>query len=104
MDWTLEATRTDGLTRVRAAGELDLMTAPLLARALHEAEQLPDTDILLDLTQVSFMDSSGLTVVLEAVERDRDHARELTIRPGGGAAIRVLALADVLDDLPLAPG
>lgn len=104
MDWTLEATRIDGRTRVTPAGELDLVTAPLLARALREAEQHAGVDILLDLTRVSFMDSSGLAAVLEAVQRNRDHERALTIRPGDGAVIRVLALANVLDDLPLAPG
>jgi anti-sigma B factor antagonist len=104
MEWTLERTQTPGLTKVAPAGELDLVTAPLRARALREAEQDADEDILLDLTQVSFMDSSGLAIVLEAVQRNREHRRELTIRPGDGAAIRVLALANVLDDLPLAPG
>jgi anti-anti-sigma factor len=86
MDWTLEARRTAGL-----------------ARALREAEQQAD-DILLDLTQVSFMDSSGLAAVLEAVQRDRERDGALTIRPGDGAVVRVLALANVLDDLPLEQG
>ncbi|MCW3016103.1 MAG: anti-sigma factor antagonist [Solirubrobacterales bacterium] len=104
MDWTLEVTRSPGLIRVSPAGELDLVTAPLLARALRGAERQGDADVLLDLTQVSFMDSSGLAVILEAVQHNRDHVRELTIRPGDGAVIRVLALADVLDDLPLALG
>ncbi|MCW2957768.1 MAG: hypothetical protein JWP18_571 [Solirubrobacterales bacterium] len=104
MEWTLGRTKSPGLTRVTPAGELDLVTAPLLARALREAEQDAEDDILLDLTQVSFMDSSGLAAVLEAVQRNREHRRELTIRPGDGAVIRVFALANVLDDLPLAPG
>ncbi len=104
MDWTLESTQTPGLTRVVPAGELDLVTAPLLARALREAEQDADGDILLDLSRISFMDSSGLAAVLEAVQRNREQRRELTIRPGDGAVIRVLALANVLDELPLASG
>ncbi|MCW2999639.1 MAG: anti-sigma factor antagonist [Solirubrobacterales bacterium] len=103
MDWTLEARRTTGLTHVVPAGELDLVTAPLLSRALREAEQQTDA-ILLDLTRVSFMDSSGLAAVLEAVQRSREHDRVLRIRPGEGAVIRVLALANVLEDLPLEQG
>lgn len=103
MDWTLEATHQPGLTRITPAGELDLVTAPLLARALREAEQ-GDTDIVLDLTGVTFMDSSGLAAVLEAAQRNRTQQRDFTIRPGDGAVIRVFALANVLDELPLAQG
>ncbi len=104
MDWSMERTQSSGVTRVTPAGELDLVTAPLLARALREAEQTAEGDVLLDLSRVSFMDSSGLAAVLEAVQRSRENHHRLTIRPGEGAVIRVLALANVLDDLPLAPG
>jgi anti-anti-sigma factor len=105
MDWTLETRRDDGTTHVVPRGELDLVTAPLLARALHEAEQTAERRILLDLSAVSFMDSSGLAAVLEAVQRGRDaDDRRLRIEPGEGPVVRLLTLADLLDELPLVRG
>jgi anti-anti-sigma factor len=105
MDWTLETKRDGGTTHVVPRGELDLVTAPLLARALHEAERSADERILLDLSDVSFMDSSGLATVLEAVQRGREaDDRRLSIEPGQGPVVRLLTLADLLDELPLVRG
>jgi anti-sigma B factor antagonist len=51
-------------------GELDMATAGDLAEFLREAEKGPDP-IVLDFSGISFMDSSGLRVILEAAgERD----------------------------------
>lgn len=103
MDWTLETGRTDGAQSVTPGGELDLLTAPLLARALREVEQDGAGPIVLDLTRVTFMDSSGLAVLLEAVSRSRTRGGDdLSIRIGrAGVVVRVLELADLLDDLPV---
>ncbi|MCW3040687.1 MAG: anti-sigma factor antagonist [Solirubrobacterales bacterium] len=101
MDWSLQTAPTDDSLRITATGELDLVTAPLLARALREAAVEADRAILLDLTGVTFMDSSGLAAVLEAVQRSRESAGTLRISPGNGAVVRVLELAGLLDGLPL---
>lgn len=101
MDWTLDTTCTGGTTRVSPGGDLDLVTAPLLARAMREAEADSGAPILLDLSGVSFMDSSGLATVLEAVQRSRDAGDRLTIRAGARAVVRVFDLADLMDELPL---
>lgn len=103
MDWTLDTTFVDGTRRVVPGGELDLVTAPLLARALVEAEAAgDDTPIVLDLSAVTFMDSSGLATVLEAVQRGEERGSgRLGIVPGEGVVVRVLQLADLMDSLPL---
>ena len=89
MDWTLDTTFVDGTRRVVPGGELDLVTAPLLARVL-------------DLSAVTFMDSSGLATVLEAVQRGEERGSgRLGIVPGEGVVVRVLQLADLMDSLPL---
>lgn len=105
MQWTLDTNLVDGTHRVVPTGELDLVTAPLLARALVEAEGAGDgsAPIVLDLTGVTFMDSSGLAAVLEAVQRGEEHGGNgrLGIVPGEGVVVRVLELADLMDSLPL---
>jgi anti-sigma B factor antagonist len=48
---------------VVAAGEVDTFTAPILATALLDA-CATGSDVVLDLTGVSFMDSAGLNVLV----------------------------------------
>ena len=51
---------------VRPVGELDLLTAPVLAEALARSE--PDETLVVDLARVTFLDSSGLRALLLAHE------------------------------------
>jgi anti-anti-sigma factor len=60
-------------------GELDMATAGDLAEFLREAEKGPDP-ILLDFSGISFMDSSGLRVILEAAA-DRDGGALVILHP-----------------------
>lgn len=54
-----------GGTRLTLRGELDLGTAAQLEQALAEARG----DVLLDLRRLTFMDSTGVRVLLEAAKR-----------------------------------
>ena len=54
----------DGLL-IRAVGEVDLSTADALRRELEAARVEADT-VLLDLSDVTFIDSTGLHLLLEA--------------------------------------
>jgi anti-sigma B factor antagonist len=53
---------------IRAAGEVDLSTAAALRRELAAARLEADT-VLLDLSEVTFIDSTGLHLLLEASQR-----------------------------------
>jgi anti-anti-sigma factor len=64
LDFDLTVAREEGATRLTLRGELDLGTAAQLERALAEA----DGEVLLDLRGLTFMDSTGVRVVLEAAE------------------------------------
>jgi anti-anti-sigma factor len=87
-------TARDGATfTVRAAGELDMKTAPDLGRALERAQAQADT-VLLDMAGVTFMDSSGLGVLITAELRARERATRFAVRPGAAAG-RILAVAGV---------
>lgn len=65
------------------AGELDLSVAPRL-RALLGAAHRPGADVVLDLADVVFLDSSALAVVLSAEQRLR----------GSGGTLRLVNVAD----------
>ncbi len=68
-----------------------------LRRAEGEA---PDT-LKLDLREVTFFDSTGLQLVLDADVRAREEGRTLIVLPGDGEPRRILELAEVADRLNL---
>jgi anti-anti-sigma factor len=65
LDFDLTVAREAGATRLVLRGELDLATAPQLEHALAAAGD----GVLLDLRGLTFMDSTGVRVLLEAAER-----------------------------------
>jgi anti-anti-sigma factor len=86
-----------GRTRVTVAGELDLVSAALLAGRLEEAEKSRPEVIEVDLRGLTFLDSSGLAVLFAANRRARQAGRRLVLLKGHGPIDRVFALAQVED-------
>jgi anti-anti-sigma factor len=78
-----------GRVRLVAEGELDLATAPLLKAALDE-QSGAQVSVLLDLAGVTFMDSSGLKVLVKAAREARDNAWAFAVDPQVGAAVRTV--------------
>lgn len=70
---------------VRVAGELDIATAPILQRTLRETCNRAGV-VVLDLRELTFMDSSGLRVVIDAC-RDAARDERLLLRLRGPAHV-----------------
>ena len=86
----------DGTLRGTLVGELDMLTEPdLIAAVGHALDTTSATECLLDLRQISFMDSSGLRAVLLCKERAaaRDIAFSLVVEQG--PVTRLLDVAGV---------
>jgi anti-sigma B factor antagonist len=58
--------RNDGTTVVRLAGELDLYNAHVVRDALLDAAGANPSRLVVDLGEVTFMDSTALGVLIEA--------------------------------------
>ena len=72
----------DGATQLlRINGELDLGTVPVLARHLDEQLENKPTTLTLDLSALTFMDSSGLRLLIELNERAARETWDLTLIP-----------------------
>ena len=56
-------------TRLALHGELDLATTPILEESLAAAEREDGPIVALDLTELSFVDASGLKAILSAHRR-----------------------------------
>lgn len=74
-------------------GEIDISTASTLEAALVAGERTPAGAIVVDLTRVRFMDSSGLDVLLARRRRLAASGRNLVIQGASGAVLRLLELA-----------
>lgn len=93
--------RLEGDDRIVAAqGELDLHTAPRLAAALA-----PHVDagewVIADLTAVTFMDSSGVAVLVNALAAARGTGAELVVVAPEPRVRRVLAITGLDGMLPV---
>ena len=97
--------RDDGYV-VELSGELDISSAASVESRLMELEKRAPEQLYLDLRKVSFIDSTGLSMIINADGRARKDGRRLTIVSGDGVPRRILrtvGLEDRLDvhsDLP----
>lgn len=78
-------------------GELDIASAPTLERAVEAARSANSARLIIDLAGVTFMDSTGLRVLLLARESIDGNGRELRLRPGPRQVQRVFELSGTLD-------
>jgi len=88
--------------RVEPIGELDLGTAPGLRHQLQELRASGFDAIVLDLRRITFLDSTGIALILaeDRVARERGH--EFLLISGPPAVQRVLGMCGLLDELRFA--
>jgi anti-anti-sigma factor len=85
---------------MRAAGEIDMDTAPTLRDQLAAARAARLTTVL-DLSRVSFIDSSGLHVLLDGARWvDADRWGLFIVRPSE-PVLRLFEVSGTLDKLPV---
>lgn len=91
----------DGRPRaVAVSGELDIAAAPDVGAAVRRAQAAGDGMLVLDLSEVIHLDSSGLRVLLDAAARARQRERRLVIvAPPEGPVGRLLELTLLADHL-----
>lgn len=91
-----------GRSVVEVTGELDMGTADELSAAVREAAA--SGHVLIDLSRLSFMDSSGLRTLLEATRAAREDGWRLELRRGSDVVQRIVTLAGAERLLPFEPG
>ena len=87
---------------IALAGELDLDGAGRVDDALRRAEATDARRIVLDLSGLDFIDSSGIRVVIGAEARSRGDGGRLTLIRGPRAVQRVFEISGIADRMPFA--
>jgi anti-anti-sigma factor len=90
---------------VALSGELDMSGTDRLQVAIDQAEEPPTGLLVLDLSQLDFIDSTGLEVVLRAARRAHDDGRRLIVARPSRYVRRLLEMTaidqslDVVEDV-----
>jgi stage II sporulation protein AA (anti-sigma F factor antagonist) len=85
---TLEVQRAEGMTLVTAAGEIDLSTRDRLRDCLGRL----DGPVAIDLAEVSYIDSSGIGVIIAAHSRLTERAGGLFLRNVNAPITNILTI------------
>ena len=85
-------TEQSGRVVVALTGEIDMENAPQVRRALLD-NMKQKRDILVDLSQVTYIDSSGIASLIEGLQAARKQKNDLVLVSVSQRARRVLELA-----------
>ncbi len=89
------------LALVAVGGELDLASGPELESALDAITTPPTTRLVIDLRELEFMDSTGLSIIVRAHQRLADAGCEIGLVKGSPQVQRLLDLTGLAERVRL---
>jgi anti-sigma B factor antagonist len=101
-DLTLTSEREGAVHSICLFGELDLATANSVQDELTRVEASDADSIIVDLSGLTFMDSTGIRLLYRAAARSRADSDRLALLRGGTAVQRALQITALEDRLPFA--
>ena len=84
-------------------GSLDIATSPTLRVALMDAADRGVHDIVVDLTHLEFLDSTGLGALIGAHKRAAEHDGSVRLVAHEGQILRLLRITGLLDVFAVYP-
>lgn len=96
----LHAAAAGATYRVTLRGEFDLAAVSLVEDVLERAYEGEVRVLDIDLAPLTFLDSSGLRVLLGALDRANSHGVELRLHRGVASVQRVFAITGLETALP----
>ena len=96
--------RRAGTVVVHLIGELDVVTAPALRQALSGViEEQGNLAVRLDLGEMAFIDSTGLSVLVDALRRLREKDGDLTLANVRPETLKVFDIVGLTRIFNIAP-
>jgi anti-sigma B factor antagonist len=97
----IETQNRDGLVHVLLRGELDLSTVNKVQDELRRIEAASPTILVLDLSKLTFLDSTGLRCLVSADQRARDEGRRVVLVRGPDPVQRVFSITRLEERLEM---
>jgi anti-sigma B factor antagonist len=91
-DLRIEVERHDGVDVLRPQGDVDLKVSPKLRRTLLDTLNA-GRDIIVDMRDIAYIDSSGIAALAEALHNARKGNRRLALAQPREGALKVLRIA-----------
>jgi anti-anti-sigma factor len=96
---SVERNSDGGVEVVAVSGEIDIASASRLITGLNDAVGNCDVPVIVDLTDVAFMDSTGLALLLNAHRRLARRGKGFAVVCADGPVMRVFTITDMVDVL-----
>ena len=94
----------EGAVHLALIGELDLSTVEKVEEELRKVEDGGAETVVLDLSSLSFLDSTGLRTIVTADQRARKSGRRLAIVKGPDTVHRVFTITRLDERLDIVDG
>ena len=103
-DFGVTVTRDGGAALMRISGELDVAAAPELRRHLIDLVDEDVRQVTMDLAAVSFIDSSGLSVLVSCLKRLRELGGDLALRSPTANTMKVFEITGLTEIFAIVDG
>ncbi len=97
----VEVQSEDHAVVISVRGELDLATSPALEQELERVSSSETTVVIVDLRELEFMDSTGLSVLVKAHQQAEELGQSFALVRGPQQVERLLSLTGVADRVRL---
>ena len=91
-----------GTSVLSVYGELDLSNSEVFESAVRSAEERHRANLIVDLSGLQFIDSSGLAVLIRTANRSRENSNSLALLRGSAPVDRLFKLTGLTEHLPFA--
>ena len=102
LSWT-SAQLGSGIRLVALAGELDILTTPLLLAGLRRPEHTRATHLVISLVDVDFLGAAGISALMDVARRRPRHHTHLIVPPTDTSVTRIIDLTGAADLLTTHP-
>ncbi len=103
MELSVTSRPSGGRTVVQVAGEIDVYTAPTLREELAGLIDAEHADVVIDLSAVSFMDSTGLGVLVGALKKVKTLGGDLRLVIDQEKVLKVFRITALTQVFPIFP-
>lgn len=100
-DFDVEIRSEDGVVVISVRGELDLASSPGLEQALEDLDTSTTKTLIVDLRELEFMDSTGLSVLVGAQRQALENGQQFALVRGSHQVQRLLNLTGISDRFTL---